>query len=57
LILWGAHDRLVTTAHAHAYAASLPDARVVVLPDSGHYPWLETPEPFAEEVERFLGEP
>jgi pimeloyl-ACP methyl ester carboxylesterase len=56
LILWGAQDRLVPAAHAHAYAASLPDARVVVLPGAGHYPWLETPDRFAEEIERFLGE-
>jgi pimeloyl-ACP methyl ester carboxylesterase len=56
LILWGAQDQLVPPAHAHAYAASLPDARVVVLPGAGHYPWLETPDRFAEEVERFLGE-
>jgi len=54
LILWGAEDRLVPPAHAHAYAASLPDARVLVLPSAGHYPWLETPDRFAAEVERFL---
>ena len=40
LILWGAQDQLVPPAHAHAYAASLPDARVVVVPGAGHYPWL-----------------
>jgi pimeloyl-ACP methyl ester carboxylesterase len=56
LILWGAQDLLVPAAHACAYAASLPDARVVVLPGAGHYPWLETPDRFAEEVERFVGE-
>jgi pimeloyl-ACP methyl ester carboxylesterase len=56
LILWGGGDRLVPPAHAHAYAASLPDARVVVLPGAGHCPWLETPDRFAQEVEHFLGE-
>jgi pimeloyl-ACP methyl ester carboxylesterase len=54
LILWGSQDRLVTPAHAHAYAASLPDARMVVVSGAGHYPYLETPDRFAEEVERFL---
>lgn len=56
LIIWGAQDQLVPPAHAHAYAASLPDARVAIIPGAGHYPWLETPDRFAEEVERFLGE-
>ena len=37
-------DNLVPAAHAHAYAACLPDACVVVLPGAGHCPWLETPD-------------
>ena len=56
LILWGAHDHLVPPAHAHAYAASLPDARVVVVPGAGHYAYVETPDRFAREVARFLAE-
>jgi pimeloyl-ACP methyl ester carboxylesterase len=56
LILWGGEDRLVSPAHADAYAASLPDARVVVVPGAGHYPYLEAPDHFAREVKRFVGE-
>ena len=56
LILWGAEDRLVPPAHAHAYAATLPDARVAIVPGAGHHPYLETPDDFAGEVERFLRE-
>ena len=56
LVLWGARDRLVPPAPAHAYAACLPDARLVVVPGAGHYPYLETPDDFAQEVESFLGE-
>ena len=56
LILWGAQDRLVPSAHAHAYASSLPDARVAIVPGAGHCPFLETPDRFAQEIERFLGE-
>ena len=29
---------------------------VVVVSGAGHYPYLETPDHFAQEVERFLGE-
>jgi pimeloyl-ACP methyl ester carboxylesterase len=55
LVLWGERDRLVPVAHAHAYAAGLPDARLVLLPDAAHYPYLETPDAFARAVQRFLG--
>ncbi len=54
LVLWGARDRLVPPAHADAYAAGLPDARLVMLAGSAHFPYLEEPERFAEEVARFL---
>jgi pimeloyl-ACP methyl ester carboxylesterase len=54
LVLWGAHDGLVPLAHADAYAAGLPDARRVVLPDAAHYPYLEAPEAFARAVADFL---
>jgi pimeloyl-ACP methyl ester carboxylesterase len=54
LVLWGARDRLVPPAHAEAYARSLPDARLVMLPDAAHYPYLEEPDRFAKEVARFL---
>jgi pimeloyl-ACP methyl ester carboxylesterase len=54
LVLWGERDRLVPPSHAQAYAEGLPDARAVVLPEVGHYPYAEAPEPFAAEVSRFL---
>jgi pimeloyl-ACP methyl ester carboxylesterase len=55
LVIWGGRDRLVPLAHAHAYAEALPDARLVVLDDAAHYPYLEEPERFAREVAAFLG--
>jgi pimeloyl-ACP methyl ester carboxylesterase len=54
LVVWGEHDRLVPVAHAHAYAESLPHARLVVLPGVAHYPYLEAVEAFAAAVEEFL---
>src|SRR6476469_9019096 len=53
LVILGEHDQLVPLAHAHAYTKGLPDARLAVLPGAGHYPYLEVPEAFAAEVERF----
>jgi pimeloyl-ACP methyl ester carboxylesterase len=54
LVVWGEQDRLVSVAHGHAYAEGLPNARLVVVPDAGHYPYLEQPEAFAAAVKGFL---
>jgi pimeloyl-ACP methyl ester carboxylesterase len=54
LVVWGEQDRLVPLAHAYAYAEGLPDARLVVLPNAGHYPYLEAPEALATAVTEFV---
>jgi pimeloyl-ACP methyl ester carboxylesterase len=54
LVMWGACDRLVPLAHAEAFAKHLPSAELVVLPESGHYPYFEQPEPFAQAAARFV---
>jgi pimeloyl-ACP methyl ester carboxylesterase len=53
LVVWGECDRLVPREHGQAYAARLPNARLVTLPRAGHYPYLESPVPFAHEVLNF----
>jgi pimeloyl-ACP methyl ester carboxylesterase len=55
LVVWGERDSLVPLAHANAYVEGLPDARLVVVPATGHYPYLEAPDVFSREVEIFLG--
>jgi pimeloyl-ACP methyl ester carboxylesterase len=54
LVVWGEQDRLVPLAHAHAFAEALPDAREAILPDTGHYPYLERPHAFADVIEQFV---
>jgi pimeloyl-ACP methyl ester carboxylesterase len=54
LVLWGEQDRLVPIAHAHAYAAGLPKARLAVIPGAAHYPNVEQPERFAAELLSFI---
>ena len=39
---------------ADALAAHLPNARLAVIPDPGHMPFWEAPEPFFAIVETFL---
>lgn len=56
LILWGAHDGLVTPAYGEAYRASIPGARLEIIERAGHRPQLERPETFVRYVADFKGE-
>lgn len=55
LVIHGRDDALPVAA-AHAFRATLPDARLVVLAGSGHLPFRETPASFLRSVETFLSE-
>jgi pimeloyl-ACP methyl ester carboxylesterase len=54
LVVWGENDRLVRPEHGRAYTAALPEARLVMIPGAGHYPYLESPAAFADAVEVFV---
>ena len=43
LVIWGELDRLVNVSNAARVAATLPDSRLLVLPDVGHTAQLEDP--------------
>jgi pimeloyl-ACP methyl ester carboxylesterase len=55
LVLWGARDPYIPARFAEAYAAALPDARLTVLPDAGHWWWLDRPDALDEVVEFLRG--
>jgi pimeloyl-ACP methyl ester carboxylesterase len=50
LVVGAEHDRLVPDAAADAYAAALPDARVVRIPGTGHALLVEQPEATAKAI-------
>lgn len=50
LVLFGAHDKVVPPANAGLLAAKLPDAKIVILPDAGHFFPIETPEAASQAV-------
>lgn len=54
LVLWGAQDGLLPPALADVWAQALPNARVEILPETGHVAHLERPERFAALVTDFL---
>jgi pimeloyl-ACP methyl ester carboxylesterase len=55
LVVWGTHDRVVSPAYAGRLAETLPDARLLVLPETGHLPMIERPEALVEAIEAFAG--
>jgi len=50
LVVWGDRDRLVDPRLAPRLAATVPDARLLVLEGVGHVAMLEAPEPTARAV-------
>jgi len=54
LVLWGAHDPFLPVAQAEVQLETFPRARVVVLPDSGHWPLLDDPDGAASAIVPFL---
>jgi pimeloyl-ACP methyl ester carboxylesterase len=56
LIVWGAIDRIIPVAHAHAAHEAIEGSRLEILDDAGHFPHVEAPERFLEVVLQFLAE-
>ncbi|MBI4635022.1 MAG: alpha/beta fold hydrolase [Candidatus Rokubacteria bacterium] len=54
LVVVGADDRLTPPFHAEYLGRSVPGAQLVVVPGSGHFPFLEAPREFLDAVLPFL---
>ncbi len=54
LVVWGAHDVGAPVEQAERQRLSFPDAEIVVLPESGHWPFVDDPDRFAAAVMPFL---
>jgi len=54
LVVWGADDPLLPATLGPVFADRMPDARLVVLPDCGHIPMLESAEALHRELLGFL---
>ncbi len=55
LVLWGAKDRWIPTAHAAEFARRIPGAKSVMYPGLGHIPMEEAPERVLADLRAFLG--
>jgi triacylglycerol lipase len=54
LVVWGAEDQLVPLSEGRDFAAKIPGARLVIIPDCGHAPCIEKPDAFLGAVRPFL---
>jgi len=54
LILAGRHDYICPVALSQRLHEGIPESRLVIFEESGHLPWLEEPNAFFAELERFL---
>jgi pimeloyl-ACP methyl ester carboxylesterase len=53
LVVWGERDPYIDPSFADAYAAALPQGRVLRVPDAGHWPWLDRPD-LIDRIAEFL---
>jgi pimeloyl-ACP methyl ester carboxylesterase len=44
LVVWALKDRYLPPRFGREYAARLPNAELVELPEAGHWPWIDAPE-------------
>jgi pimeloyl-ACP methyl ester carboxylesterase len=54
LVIHGGAD-IIPLPASEAWSRAIPDARLLVLPDVGHFPHVEAPSEFFGAVETFLG--
>ena len=54
LVIWGDRDIFIPPEHAERQREAFPDARVEVLPNSGHWPFVDSAERTGELVVPFL---
>ena len=57
LFICGGHDPLAGPDVARQLTTRMPDAHLTVIPDAGHIPHLDQPEPVAAALNDFLSQP
>ncbi len=54
LVIWGAGDPYIPVSFADRQRSAFPSAQVHILPDSGHWPFIDNPPAVAELLTTFL---
>lgn len=55
LVVGGTHDVIVYTSNSPPLAQNIPNAKLILYPDSNHGSWYQNHEDFVFETNRFLG--
>jgi len=53
LVIWGENDGIVTPDYGWKLCRALPNARIELIPEAGHYPHVEHPGRVADAVDHF----
>ncbi len=56
LLMWGAHDAVIPIEHAHLAHAAMPNSRLSIYEEAGHFPHHAEPERFVDELRTFIDE-
>lgn len=56
LIVWGTDDPVIPVSHGRAAHDAVPNSRLVEIEGAGHWPQLDAPERFVEELTAFIDE-
>jgi pimeloyl-ACP methyl ester carboxylesterase len=54
LLVWGERDPIIPVKHGIAAQAMVPNSRLEILPDAGHFPHLDEPQEFLDIVCDFI---
>jgi pimeloyl-ACP methyl ester carboxylesterase len=54
LVIGGRHDWVCPPSAARTIAAGIPDAELIILDDTGHFPFSEEPDQFRNVINHFL---
>ncbi|WP_408351970.1 alpha/beta fold hydrolase [Paraburkholderia sp. RL17-337-BIB-A] len=53
-VVWGAHDPYISVNFAERQREVFPRAEVLILSDSGHWPFIDNPDAVAQTIVPFL---
>jgi pimeloyl-ACP methyl ester carboxylesterase len=56
LIVDGDHDEAIKRPHTEKIAATIPNAGLLLLPDTSHFSFLQDPDPFTWHILHFLSQ-
>ena len=54
LIVWGAHDPIIPSAHGSVAHAAMPGSRLEIFERAGHFPHMDDPVRFIELMREFI---